>query len=317
MLHGCSRHFRCFGRLDCAVALSAHLDLLCEYLTLVKRREIKRLVVNVPPRTAKTSVASIAFPVWSWLDNPALSFLCASYELDLADTHNLARRRLIESSWFQGLFAHRFRMSSDRSLVSEFTNASGGSMVSASVNSRAMGRGGDLVIVDDPLSADATYSDIFRGQVNDWFQFMLPQRLNDPNTSPIVLIMQRLHESDPTGFMLEHEPGEWTHIRLPLVAEEDERWVFPISRRVVVRRKDEILDVKRFSKKVVEARQRNRLVWAGQFQQRPAPLEGNLIHASDVQYFGGKNPDTGARDPELPRDFDRRIISVDVRSKAN
>jgi hypothetical protein len=147
-----------------------HMDLLCEYLTLVKRREIKRLIINVPPRTAKTSVASIAFPVWSWLEDPSLSFLCASYELDLADTHNLARQRLIESSWFQGLFANRFRLSSDRSLVSEFTSDRGGTMLSASVNSRAMGRGGDVCVIDDPLSADAAYSNIFRQQVNEWWR---------------------------------------------------------------------------------------------------------------------------------------------------
>jgi predicted phage terminase large subunit-like protein len=292
-----------------------HMDLLAEYLTLVRRGQIRRLIVNVPPRTAKTTEASICFPVWWWLSEPEKSFLCASYELDLAGSHNLKRRQLITSGWFQSLFADRFKLSSDRSLVEEFTNASGGAMLAASVNSRAMGRGGDCIVVDDPLSADAAYSDILRSEVNEWFMHMMPQRLNDPSTSPIILIAQRLHENDPCGFLLEREPGEWTHVKLPLVAEEDERWVFPISGRVVVRRKDEVLDPARFSKKVVEARKRNRIVFSGQYQQRPAPLEGNIVRVADIMFYGGKDPRTGQRDPELPAHFDQKIISVDCAFK--
>lgn len=292
-----------------------HLDLLCEHLELVRRRQTTRLICNIPPRTSKSSIASICFPVWCWLQDPRLAFLCCSYELDLAGSHNLERRRLITSAWFQGLFAERFKLSTDRSLVDEFTNASGGRMLAASTNSRAMGRGGDIVIVDDPLSADVAYSDILRNEVNQWFVHMLPQRLNDPATSPIVLIQQRLHEADSTGFLLESDPGEWTHLRLPLEAEEPERWVFPVSGRVVERKTGDILDAKRFPRKVVEARKRNRLVWAGQFQQRPAPIEGNLIQTADIRYFGGKDPVTGERDAQLPERFDQTIISVDASFK--
>jgi len=290
-------------------------DLMCEYLTQVKRREITRLIINCPPRFAKSSIAGILFPVWSWLSSPEMTFLCASYEIDLASSHNLDRRRLIACEWFQGLFRDRFRLNSDRSLVQEFTNANGGAMLAASVNSRAMGRGGDIVVIDDPLSADSAYSDVLRGEVNEWFMHMLPQRLNDPATSPIVLIQQRLHQDDPTGFLLEREPGEWTLLRLPLVAEEDERWVFPVSGRVVIRKEGETLDPKRFTKKVVEARQRNRIVWASQFQQRPAPLEGNMVRTADLRYFGGRDPRTGERDAEMPEAFDQKLISVDCSFK--
>jgi predicted phage terminase large subunit-like protein len=292
-----------------------HLDLICEYLTLVKRGQCKRLMILVPPRTAKTTVASICFPVWAWLTTPALCFLCASYELDLSSTHNLARRQLISSQRFQSFFKDRFQLTSDRSLVQEFTNSAGGMMLSASVNSRAMGRGGDIVVVDDPLSADAAFSDILRNETNSWFTHMLPQRLNSPSESPIILIQQRLHQSDPAGDLLEREAGEWTLVKLPLIAEEDETWTFPISGRVVVRKKGECLDPKRFTPKVVRERQRNRLIWASQFQQEPAPLEGNMIRTADILFYGGRDPKTGERDPELPADFDRRIISVDCAFK--
>jgi len=292
-----------------------HLDLLCEYLTLVRLRKIRRLIINVPPRTAKTSVASICFPVWDWISQPAETFLCCSYELDLATTHNLERRRLIASPWFQGLFADRFRLSADRSLAEEFTNESGGAMLAASVGSRSQGRGGSIIVVDDPISAEAAYSDVTRKGVNDWFQFQLPQRLNDPATSPIVLIQQRLHESDPTGYLLANEAAEWIHVKLPLVAEEDEEWIFPISGRVVRRRKGEVLDSKRFPARVVAEKQRNRLAYSGQYQQEPAPIEGNLIRRSDVRYYGGTDPLTGKRDEELPVSFDQTILSVDCSFK--
>ena len=290
-------------------------DLICEHLQLVARGETPRLLVNCPPRFSKSSIVGICFPVWVWITRPQATFLCVSYEIDLSTSFNLSRRRLIASSWFQDLFGDRFKLSSDRSLAAEFTNDCGGAMLAASTNSRAMGRGGDFILIDDPLSVDDAYSDSKRGEVLDWFQHMLPQRLNDPANSPIVMIMQRLHEADPTGFVLEQDPGEWEHIRLPLLAEEDERWVFPVSGRVVTRRKDECLDPKRFPPRVVKQRQRNRLVWSGQHQQRPAPLEGNIIRVSDVLLYGGKDPKTGVADPGLPERFERRIISVDAAFK--
>ncbi len=290
-------------------------DLICEYLTLVKQRKIQRLILNVPPRTGKSTTAAICFPVWCWTDSPASSFLCASYEMGLASTHNLERRRLIQSAWFQSLFAERFRLSEDRQQIEGFENEMGGGMLAVSTSSRAQGRGGDYCIVDDPNSADDVLSDVVRKATNEWLEYMLPQRLNDPATSPIVVIQQRLHEADCTGFLLETQRGEWTHVKLALIAEEDEVVTFPISGRVVRRKKGECLDPRRFPRKVVEARKRNRLVWAGQFQQEPAPIEGNLIRRSDVRYYGGIDPLTAQRDEALPASFDQKIISVDCAFK--
>jgi predicted phage terminase large subunit-like protein len=290
-------------------------DLICEHLVAVWQGKTKRLVINCPPRFAKSTIVTILFPIWCWLHNPTLAFLCASYEIDLSTNHNSDRRRLMESEWFKSLFADRFQLATDRAQASEFSNSAGGQMLAASVNSKAMGRGGDFIILDDPLSADQAYSDAQRGEVIDWLTHMMPQRLNNPSDSRIIVVMQRLHQSDPTGFLLEHEPGEWTHLKLTLIAEETERIIFPVSGRVLVRKKGECLDPKRFPPRVVRDRQKNRLVWAGQFQQEPSPIEGNLIRVADVRYFGGKDPVTGARDPDLPTYFDQKIISVDCAFK--
>jgi hypothetical protein len=251
-------------------------DLLCEHLTQLKRKKNLRLLVNCPPRFGENSICSVIFPVLCWLNDPTASFMCASHELDLATAFNLSRRRLIQSAWFQSLFSNRFQLSGDRNQADSFENDRGGASIAASTSAKAMGRGADTIILDDIISANDVLSDATRLATNDWLQFMLPQRLNSPSTSAILLVMQRLHESDPAGFLLEHEPGEWLHLRLPLLAEENERWVFPISKRVVARRVGECLDPKRFPPKVVQQRQRNRLVWASQFQQRPSPIEGNF-----------------------------------------
>jgi len=92
--------------------------------------------------------------------------------------------------------------------------------------------------------------------------------------------MQRLHELDPTGYLLEQELGVWTHIRIPLEAEQDETWTFPISGRVVHRRAGDILMPERFTPDTVEQLKGRRLSWSGQYEQRPAPLGGNLISAA-------------------------------------
>lgn len=290
-------------------------DLICEYLTAVWLGQFKRLLINCPPRYGKSSITTILWPVWLWLQSPTLAFLCCSYEIDLSLNHNLDRRALMSSAWFRGMFGNFFQLATERSQAGEFQNMQGGLMQAASVNSKAQGRGGDYIIVDDPLSADAAFSETFRNETNSWFEHQLPQRLNDPAQSRIVLVAQRLHQNDPCGFLLAQEETEWTLLKLALIAEEDEVWTFPISGRVWKRKKGECLDPKRWSPRVVKERQRNRLIWSGQFQQEPISATGNLVHSDEIVYYGGRDPVTGVMDGSLPDTFDRKIISVDCSFK--
>lgn len=215
---------------------SWHYDLLCEYLTLVKRKQLRRLIINVPPRTAKSTFATICFPCWTWLEYPSLSFLCASYSNSLSTDHSVYRRNLITSPWYQSLWADRFALSSDRNLTTQFMNDRMGQMIATSTGSGAEGRGGDVAILDDPMSNQQALSDVERLAANRWVNDTLKQRLNDPQTASIILIMQRLHEMDTTGYVLEQDgKGVWTHLEIPLEAEKDEEWTFPITGRVVRR----------------------------------------------------------------------------------
>jgi predicted phage terminase large subunit-like protein len=294
---------------------SWHYDLLCEYLQLVKQRKILRLIINIPPRTLKSTLVTIAFPLWVWLTEPEHNFLTASYSLDLSTEHSVFRRNLLLSAWFQRLWGDKFHLAGDRNQVSQFMNNRRGQMIATSVGATALGRGCDTAIVDDPVDADQALSDAERTRANNWHDSTLRSRLNDPSTGAIILVMQRLHEMDPTGFLLEQEPGVWTHIRIPLVAEEDETWTFPISGRIVRRKAGDILMPERFTPGVVEQLRGRRLIFAGQYQQRPAPAEGNFIKRREVRYYGGVDPTNGQADEQVPSYFDRKVISVDCAFK--
>jgi predicted phage terminase large subunit-like protein len=294
---------------------SWHYDYLCEQLTLVKQRKLLRLIVNIPPRTLKSILITILFPVWVWITNPEHDFLTASYSLDLSTEHSLMRRYLLRSPWFRRLWSDKFRLADGRNQAGQFMNDKRGQMIATSVGATAMGRGCDTAILDDPVSAVQVVSDAERTKANNWIDTTLRSRLNDPSTGAIILVMQRLHELDATGFLLEQEPGAWTHVRIPLEAEEDETWTFPISGRIVQRKAGDILMPERFTPAVVEQQRAHRLVFAGQYQQRPVPAEGNIIKRVEVRYYGGIDPRTGQPDEKLPENFDRKIISADCAFK--
>src|SRR3989442_633790 len=231
---------------------SWHYDYLCEMLTLVKQRRLLRLIINIPPRTLKSSLVTVIYPSWVWLSEPEHNFLTASYSLDLSTEHSVTRRSLLQSLWFQRLFGDRFQLAGDRNQVAQYANDRRGQMIATSVGATTMGRGCDTAILDDPVSADQAVSDAERTTANTWIDATLRSRLNDPARGAIIVVMQRLHELDATGFLLEQEPGVWTHVRIPLVAEEDETWTFPISGRIVQRKAGDILMPERFTPEVVD-----------------------------------------------------------------
>lgn len=315
-------NFSAFARKACAslepnhqLIWSWHLDYLCEMLTLVKRRQLLRLIINVPPRTLKSTLITITYPVWVWVTDPRHRFMTASYSLALSAEHSRMRRKLLQSDWFQNLWGDQFQMSEDCNQVGNFMNDQGGQMIATSVGGTVMGRGCDTAILDDPVSADQALSNAERTKANKWINSTLRTRLNDPASGAIILVMQRLHELDATGFLLEQEPGTWTPLRVPLEAEEDECWNFPISGKTVYRKRGEILQPERFTPEIVDQLRVPRLEFAAQYQQRPAPAEGNMIKRNEVRYYSGVDPVTGQPDEKLPENFDLKLISVDCAFK--
>lgn len=200
------------------------IDALAEHLQAVTDGQIKRLLVNFPPRCGKTNVASICYPAWIWarskktfVSGSQVRFLCGSYNHDLALGNSNMSRRLIMSRWYQELWGDRFLLRPDQNTKTKFDTSTGGSRYSTSVSGSLLGIGGDIIIVDDPHNTESVESESERANVLRWWKEISGTRLNDPKQSALVVIMQRLHEEDVSGIILGTEgSGEWTHLCIPM-----------------------------------------------------------------------------------------------------
>jgi len=300
---------------------SWHYEYLCEWLTMIASGEFKKrypeklgLIINVPPRTAKSTLCTVAFPVWTWLEHPERRFLCASYSGDLAVDHAGKRRYLIKSLWFQERFADRFQYTVDQ--TSDFRNDHTGYFIATSISGSGTGFGGDICIGDDLLSAQEARSKTVKQATNDWLDSTFRKRLNSQTTGCFVHISQRLAADDPTGHLLGTENpqeqdatlvSEWVHIKITREADKDETYTFPRSGHVHHRPKGDILQPERNPPHVIESLKSKSREWAGQEQQEPAPAGGIVFDPNWWIYY--------ARGKSLPV-FDQVILSVDAAFKS-
>lgn len=198
-----------------------HMDAMAEHLEALARKEISRLLINVPPGTSKSSLANIYFPAWLWgpMGWPQAKYLGASHDLDLAIRDSRRMRQLVESEWYQERWP--LRMTTDQNEKKFFENESRGWRVANAVKG-ITGRRGHFVAWDDPLSPEKAYSDTERDTANRVFAETLPSRMIDPKESAILIIMQRLHEEDVSGYILARDLG-YTHLMIPMEFETQRR----------------------------------------------------------------------------------------------
>jgi predicted phage terminase large subunit-like protein len=281
-----------------------HIDLIAEYLTLVRRREIRRLIINVPPRHMKSLLCTVMFPAWVWTKLPHTRFICSSYADSLSIKHSLDRRTLVSSPWYQNLWGDRVSLADDANLKSEFVNTRRGHMLATSTGGSITGKGADFIIVDDPHNPLQALSDAERLTALRHFDIALSTRLDQPKKGCIVVIMQRLHEDDLTGHLITGQG--WDQLVLPAEAEVEETRKFPISKRVHLRKPGELLWDERFDRKVLD-QAKIRLgsyAYAGQYQQRPSPAEGGILQRAWWRRFD-----------VAPTKFDQMIQSWDLTFK--
>jgi hypothetical protein len=160
----------------------------------------------------------------------------------------------------------------------------GGSRYATSVGGTLTGRGADLIIVDDPLKAEEAMSEAARKRVIEWYAGTLVSRLNDKEKGPVVVVMQRLHENDLAGYLREH--GGWHHLDLPAIAVEDSVIEVGQEKRIA-RRRGDILHPERESQAALDRikAEIGSLMFSAQYQQRPVPLEGNLIRRDWFRFY--------------------------------
>lgn len=199
-----------------------HLEVLCDTLEQVRRGEIKRLIINVPPRSLKSIVVNVAYSTWLLGHNPKERIVSASYSSELAEKFARDSKIIMESDWYKKIFP-RSTISKSRSTASDFNTTSHGGRYTSSVDGTMTGRGGNVIIIDDPIKPSDANSETALNKVNDWYKSTLLSRLDDPQNGVIILIMQRVHENDLTGYLLESS-DEWTHIKMPEIAINNETW---------------------------------------------------------------------------------------------
>ena len=300
---------RCFYDLNPQTELSMnwHIEVIAAKLTAVRNGKIRRLIINLPPRSLKSLLASIAFPAWCLGHDPSAQILCVSYAQDLAD--KLARdcRSVMMSPWYRRIFPTR--LAAHRQAVHEFITTAQGYRLATSNGGVLTGRGADIILIDDALKPEEALSDTQRQAANEWFSHTLYSRLNNKRDGAIVIIMQRLHEDDLVGHVLTQEP--WDVVRFPAIAEEDEVHEIEtiLGPRIFSRRRDEALHPQREPLDTLERIRRTigEYNFAGQYQQSPAPLGGGLVKAKWFKYYTEK---------DRPQSFDRIVQSWDTANKA-
>lgn len=264
----------------------APIEAVCKHLEAVQKGSIKRLVINIPPRCAKSSTTSVAFPAWVWAQpnrtptsGPGVQFLHASYAQQLALRDSVKCRRLIESPFYQERWGRRFKLMGDQNTKTRFDNSERGSRLSTSVGSALTGEGGDIIVVDDPNAAQEAFSEATIESTIEWWDSALSTRLNNPRTGAFVVIQQRLSEQDLTGHILEKDVGEWCHLMLPMRYEPERSYYTEIGWCDWREEPGELLWPDRFGEREVTLleRQLGPYAAAGQLQQRPEPKGGGII----------------------------------------
>jgi predicted phage terminase large subunit-like protein len=256
---------------------SWHIEAICEHLEAVSAGEIHRLLINIPPRHSKSTIVSVMWPAWEWITDPAQKFLCASYSGNLSTRDNLKTRRLLQSPWYQERWGHMFAFAGDQNAKQRFENDKTGYRLATSVGGTATGEGGSRLILDDPHGAQAAQSEVMRESDLEWFDMVWSTRLNNPKTDAMVTVMQRLHERDISGHILEDIKG-WEHICIP--AEWDGK-----TRKTSLgaydprKKKGELICPERFGEKEITTLKQLLGTYgtAGQLQQDPTPSEGGIL----------------------------------------
>jgi predicted phage terminase large subunit-like protein len=298
---------RSFGELNpqTAYLYNGHIAVIADRLEQVRLGKIRRLIIMLPPRSLKSHCVSVAFAAWLLGHDPSAHLICVSYGQELAEKLARDSRAVMQAHWYKRSFPTRL---ADRQAVHDFTTTAKGGRMSTSVGGVLTGRGADFILIDDPIKPDEALSEPRRAAVNGWFDNSLLSRLNNKETGAIVIVMQRLHQDDLVGHVLEQ--GGWEVLSFPAIAEQDEVHHF-----------ETLLGMRSFRRKAGEALhpERESLTTLGtirssvgeynfqsQYQQTPTPVAGNLVKAAWLRSY----------DPDQLPTFGRYVLSWDTANKA-
>lgn len=304
-----------------------HIEALCDHLQAVSEGHISRLLINIPYRQLKSRIISQAWPAWEWIGQPHLQYLTGSYARDLAIRDAVDARRVIESEVYRECWGDRFVMTGDQNVKSRYENDKRGMRTITSTDSAATGFGGNRIIVDDPISAVDADNEIARNDSIEWWKGTVATRFNNPQADAAVIVQQRLHENDLSGYLLSKHPGEWEHLVFPMryeptrpifvegkmqevptetvvtkIGYRDPRHTQPID---PVTKKGALLNPARLNETTVKQMENDLGEYhsSAQLQQRPSSRGGVIFKRDNWQFW-----------KELP-ELDEIILSVDCSFK--
>ena len=308
-----------------------HYDVICDELQQVAEdvaeNKPKRhdLIFNVPPRTLKSTLVTIMWPAWCWIKWPRLRFFTTSYSDTLALEHTWSTRRLIQSEWYATYWGSRFALMGDQNVKNFYANDRTGYRLAAGRGGTATGRGGDIIIADDPQSAQEAESEATRLTVTDWWMKTMHSRLNSQAVGVRVLIQQRFHEQDLTGYLLENQPEQYKLMKFPAELIAD-----PQPREHAGKYRQGLLDPQRFPRDMLEQirARTSSYIYEGQYNQRPVSSEGGLFKRNFWGYWkpaGMALPSVTRKLSDgrvfthklvdLPKSFDLKLIAWDASFK--
>jgi predicted phage terminase large subunit-like protein len=278
-----------------------HIQAICEHLEAVSAGTIRNLIINVPPRTCKSTIVSVMWPAWWWIREPFKRFLCASHSNDISIRDSINCRTIIESDWYQNNWGHIVNITQGQDTQKKFVNSRKGSRHSTSVGSKITGANGDVLIGDDLNDTKDVMSDTIRNKTNQWFGSAFSSRVSNRKTSCKVIMAQRSHEADITGYIIARDKeGRWVKLILPMEFEEKRKCktaVLPSSKGKTwadPRKKEgELLWPEQDGPKEVAERKADlgsAYNIAGQLQQRPAPADGGILQKSWFKWWTKEKP---------------------------
>ena len=270
-----------------------HIQYLCIELQKVAERVFQRLdklydvIINVSPGSTKSTIASVMFLPWIWSNMPSARLIGGSYAKDLSMDLSRKSRDIVKSDKYRRCFPNVV-LRSDQDVKSYFANTDGGARMATSTGGAILGFHGHFIVVDDPLNPNEALSDVELENANDWMKNTLSQRKVDKNKTPTILIMQRLHQNDPSNHMIhtakeaqqiairsgvKDAPLKIRHICLPAEITEN---VKPRYLRKYY--KDGLMDPIRLPWEVLnDNKALGTYIYSGQFLQHPVPLGGGMF----------------------------------------
>jgi predicted phage terminase large subunit-like protein len=283
-----------------------HIDAMTYAAQRVIDGKLRRLIVTVPPRHLKSIIFSVGLPAYLLGHDPTKRIACVSYSSELAIKHANDFRAVLNSAWYGRIFPGT-RISRDKDTQTETMTTARGYRMATSLGGTLTGRGAGLIILDDPQKPDEALSEAHRNRATQWFDSTLQTRLDDKPQGAVVLIMQRLHEDDLVGQILEKD--DWHHLKIPAIAERDE--LVKVGPKRTYRRKiGTVIDPRREPIEVLQGLRKSMgaLHFSAQYQQEPIPLEGNLIKRDWFKEYDVAPTHT---------DGDTLVISIDTAMKGD